>query len=417
MKQRTATAIAAALFVATLLASGASFVMVWLSRAEPVADVIGFRGFDAIVAIVFACVGAVVVSRRPSHPVGWLLFGFGGGNAPVSLLQQYAFFALLGRGDPLQGGAVAAWAQEWISVSQGALFVLLLLLFPTGRLLAPRWRAVAWLAIVGSLLETMGAALKSGPIATFRTLDNPYGITGAPGGLVAIGDAVGNVLFLTTILAAVVSVILRYRRAESIERQQLKWIAASAVLVALGLIGFALTGQEGGGSAYARPAQIFLILGIIAIPISAGIAILRHRLFDIDRIVSRTLAYAVVTAVLGGTFALVALVPTAILGTGRRPDWIVALATLSVAALFRPVRRRVQRAIDVRFNRARYDAEHAVEAFAARLREQIDIDALGAELTDVVARTMQPVHVSLWVGDVMKAPEQHAQRNEVSDGR
>jgi hypothetical protein len=120
-------------------------------------------------------------------------------------------------------------------------------------------------------------------------------------------------------------------------------------------------------------------------------------LFDIDRIISRTLSYAAVTAILGGTFALVALVPTAIVGTGKRPDWVVAAATLVVAALFRPVRRRVQDAVDHRFNRKRYDAEHTVEAFASRLREQIDIDALGAELTDVVQRTMQPSGVSLWI--------------------
>lgn len=398
MNERRATRIAASLFIATLVMSAGSFVLVWLSRSAPVHDVIGFRGFDALVAVVFAGVGAIVVARRPSHPIGWLLFAFGATNAPISLTQQYAFFSLVGRADPLPGGAVAAWAQEWVSVSQGALFVLLLLLFPSGHLPSRRWRPVAVLAIAGSALESVGGAFRSGPIPTFRQLDNPFALAGAPGRLVSIGDTVGNVLFLTTVLAAAVSVVLRFRRAEQIERQQLKWVAAASALVAVGLVGFIVTGQEAGSSAAARPIQIFFILAIIGVPIAAGIAILRYRLYDIDRLISRTATYAIVTALLIGAYiGLVVLLQRAVSPLTGSSDLAVAASTLIVAAAFVPVRRRVQTAIDRRFNRARYDAARTIAAFTARLRDEVDLDALGSELLGVVDSTLHPQHASLWV--------------------
>lgn len=397
MKERTAAGIAWSLWVFTIVLSIASWVFIWLSRAAQVPDVIGFRGFDAVLAVAFSTVGAIVAARRPSNAVGWLLLAFGAANAPVSLLQQYAFFAVVGRDDALIGGIEAAWAQEVLAAAQGAIFVLLLLLFPTGRLVSPRWRPVAAAAVAASPLETAGAAFVPGPIVSFTILNNPFGLSGLPARIVAVGDAIGNVLFVATLLAAVTSTVVRYRRAEPTERQQLKWIAAAGVLVAIGLVAFVLTGQEAGRSSLARPVQIFLILAVVTVPMAAGIAVLRYRLYGIDRIITRTLSYAIITTVLGGVFTLVALMPTLVAGSGDSPDWLIAVATLLVFAFFRPLRRRVQRVVDRRFNRARYDAAQTIEAFSARLREQTDLDSLRTELTAVVGQTMQPTHVSLWL--------------------
>jgi hypothetical protein len=397
MNPRAASRVAWSLCAFTLAVGAASLIIVHLSRTAPVRGVIGFRGFDGVLAIAFASVGAVVAARRPSNPVGWLLLAFGVFNAPVSLLQQYAYFALIGRADPLPGGAVAAWLQEVIGVGLGALFVMLLLLFPTGRLVSSRWRVVAWGAIAGSIFESLAGALRPGTIATFRSLDNPFAVRGRWEPVLAALDLVGNGLFTITVLASAASVIVRYRRAEHLERQQLKWIAAATGAVGIGLLGFTLTGQEAGSSVVARSAQIFVILALIGVPVAAGVAILRYNLYDIDRIISRTLAYAIVTAVLAGTFALLVLLPPVLLGGDSAPDYVIAVATLVVAALFRPVRRRVQDAVDHRFNRRRYDAERTIDAFTARLREQVDIDSLEAELRGVVGTTMQPSHVSLWL--------------------
>jgi hypothetical protein len=199
-------------------------------------------------------------------------------------------------------------------------------------------------------------------------------------------------------LGTIASVILRFRRARGDERQQIKWFTFAIAILALSVILFPLLETLGIFVVGGEPVGFIVpFLGLLTVPLSIGVAILRYRLYDIERIISRTFSYAIVTAILGATFALLVLLPPVLVGGDSVPDYVIAVATLVVAALFRPVRRRVQDAVDHRFNRKRYDAEHTIEAFTARLREQVDIDALGAELEDVVGRTMQPSHVSLWV--------------------
>jgi hypothetical protein len=291
------------------------------------------------------------------------------------------------------------WAQwlgsfSWL-VSMAALVLFSLLLFPDGKPASPRWRPVVWAAAVGLFLFAASTAFMPGPIENHKgNPPNPVGITGAKAAFNLFG-LVGGVLLLAAIIGAVISLFFRYRRASGNERHQLKWLAWSGTLM-VGLVAL-----QGPASALVGEwvSNYFLFpLALICLPLSTAVAILRYRLYDIDRIISRTFSYAIVTVVLGGLFALVALViPTMFLTTRRTPDWIIALATLMVAAMARPVRRRVQTIVDRRFNRSRFDAERTIEAFTTRLREEIDIDALGAELQDLVGRTMQPVHVSLWL--------------------
>jgi hypothetical protein len=227
------------------------------------------------------------------------------------------------------------------------------------------------------------------PLDDYPELVNPLA---APEPFVGIFDVLAGALsfFPLVIGLSVASLIIRARRADPIEREQIKWIAyVGAVLV----VGTALTLFTPLVDLW--PFLIFLPLS--AIPIASAIAIYRYRLFDIDRLISRTVSYALITVILGALFVLVALVPTILVGGDDSPDWLIAIGTLVIVAFFRPVRRRVQGAVDRRFNRARYNATQTIESFSARLRDEVDLDALGAELRSVVSRTMQPAHVSLWV--------------------
>jgi hypothetical protein len=193
-----------------------------------------------------------------------------------------------------------------------------------------------------------------------------------------------------------ISLVFRFRRAGGTERQQIKWLALSGSFVA---VSFVLAPIYLWRSTIPFLWPVVFSIDILSIPLACGFAILRYRLYDIDRIISRTASYAVVSAILAGTFALAVLLPTTIVGSaaGGTPSWTIAVATLVVAVLFQPLRRRVQTTVDRRFNRARYDATRTIDAFSVRLRDEIDIDALGSELQDVVRRTMQPTHVRLWL--------------------
>jgi MFS family permease len=352
------------------------------------------------IAVVFtsAC-GALIASRRSDNATGWILLAIAFSIASGLLATQWANRALVDHPGSIPGGSAAAWFQSWLWTPLSGLFALLVLLFPTGHVLSRRWRLIGWVIGASAVLVCISVAFDPGPFQTFPKVQNPLGVEVFSRAPDLFGALAG--VWITTIPAAMLSLFLRFRRATSAERQQIKWFffatTAAIVLILLNPLTFALNGGRdpvvfGVSTGFAFPIIAFALL-----PASIALAILRHRLYDIDRIISRTLSYAVITALLGGTFALVVLVPAAAFGTGRRPDWLVAVATLSVAALFRPVRRRVQRVVDQRFNRARYDAEHTIALFTTRLRAQIDIDALGMELCAVVNTTVQPSRVSLWL--------------------
>ena len=342
----------------------------------------------------FMVVGAVIVAHRPGNALGWIFSAIGLLSSAGVLAMEYAEYAYLTRPGSLPGAALAAWFSRWWLPILGLIFVFTPLLFPTGRLPSPHWRPVA---VTGALAITAVAVLGAvQPTLKLQNeevyLPNPVGLAGAPD---PEDGALGAVLLgvlAACMVASVVSVVLRFRRSSGVERQQLKWFTyAAALMLVANVVTFTFL-PEGVAS------DVLFGLSIAFVPIAAGVAILRHRLYDIDRLINRTLVYATLTAVLGTVYAGAVLVLGLFGGVGGElPSWAVAGATLAVAALFQPARRRIQAVVDRRFNRRRYDAARTVEAFSARLRDQIELDTLSAELLAGVEQTLEPTTVSLWL--------------------
>jgi hypothetical protein len=343
----------------------------------------------------FMVVGAVIVAHRPGNAVGRIFSAIGLLSSAGVLTMEYAEYAYVTNPGSLPGAALAAWFSWWWLPILGLIFVFTLLLFPTGRLPSPRWRPVA---VAGGLaiaaVTVLGAVQPTLKLQNEEVyLPNPVGLAGTPDPETgALGTVLLGVLG-ACMVASVVSVVLRFRRSRGVERQQLKWFTyAAALMLAANVVTLTVL-PEGVVS------DLLFGLSIAFVPIAAGVAILRYRLYDIDRLINRTLVYAALTAVLGAVYAGAVLVLGWLFGGvgGELPSWAVAGATLAVAALFQPARRRVQAVVDRRFNRRRYDAARTVEAFSARLRDQIDLDTLSAELLAGVEQTVEPTTVSLWL--------------------
>jgi hypothetical protein len=286
---------------------------------------------------------------------------------------------------------------NWAWVPAILMILLLPVLFPNGRPLSPGWRPLVWAIVVGALVSLVGSALFPG-IVDAPSLSNPLGLPGAAGALLEQGL---SKLFLglpVVGVAAATSLIVRFRRARGVERQQLKWLA-----YAMGVLMVAPAVQASWLGGWASAA---VNVALWAIPAAIGIAILRYRLYDIDRLINRTLVYGLLTVLLGGAYALAVLLLGQLFGGigGEPPSWAVAGATLAVAAVFQPARRRIQQAVDRRFNRRKYNAAKTVEAFSVRLRDELDLDALAVELLAVVDQTMQPTQASLWLRPAPNGP-------------
>jgi MFS family permease len=369
-----------ALFAATLLIGWLSLVFV----ERPTGDDAATAGIGGVLGlglgILFAIVGALIVTRRPRHPIGWiytatgLLIGLAGFSLAYSRLAQQLFLPFAQLADAVFG--VTFFAGFLLPITLG------LLLFPDGHLVSRGWRAAVLITGIGYVGIVGVNALAERP--EYETLHTAAGF--------------GALTLPAVILASVASLILRWRRSVGVERQQLKWVGAAALLLGLDLIAVILLASfgaipESGGVTFA-----LLAFGIALVPVAVAIAILRYRLYDIDLIIRRTLVYAALSAVLlaayvGGVAVFESLLAPFTAGNGIA----VAISTLAVVALFQPVRRRIQSAVDHRFYRAKYDAERTLDAFAARLRDQVDLDALERELLDAVGRTVQPVTAGLWL--------------------
>jgi hypothetical protein len=406
MSLRAAAWIAWTVCALSLALTALSLLLLGLSFSHPGVPVYPFWPVNTLVALGNAIVGTVVASRRPEHPIGWFMCAAGLVWAVLHFSGEYAIYALLTQPGSLPAGKAVAWFFTWLWAPALGLIVFFGLLFPTGRLPSWRWRPFAWL----SLLITLGVIVLSvfapGPILGLGSIRNPFGIEGWPN----IYEPLQSVMLVLVFIGSA-SMLGRLRWASGVERQQIKWPAYTVVMAASGSF-LTYTISEVVDARWLKLAGfVIFIVALVGLPTSVGIAIVRYRLYDIDRIINRTLVYGALTATLvalyfGGTVLLQWLF---VLLTGEKSTLAVVASTLLIAALFNPLRRRVQAFVDRRFYRRKYDAAKTLEAFSAKLREETDLDALSDDLVGVVEETMQPTHVSLWL-----RPEPPPRRSEGS---
>jgi hypothetical protein len=383
---RRAPYVVAALSVAMVVA-GLLIPTTAYSERE-IAVLFGLWGFS------YAVVGSLVAASRPGNAIGWIMLGVGVLMSGGILLGQYAGYALLGD-ESLPLGREAAWATTWLYDPALCGIILLFLLFPQGRAdgAVRAWTARA--CIAAGLLVTLAQAVEPEAMDGFGNLMNPYALESLAGPVKVVGNGAAVVL-AATFVVALVSIVLRAGRSRGHERQQLQWITYAMVVLALALsVNILPLGLDN-----SWVGLFAVVLGLLGLPVSMAVAILRHRLYDIDVVINRTLVYGALTAVLVATYLLLVLGLRALLApvTGES-DLAVAASTLAVAALFRPLRNRIQTLVDQRFYRRRYDATLTLEAFAGRMRRQLDLEAVGADLRDTVHGTVQPLSVSLWLRD------------------
>ena len=390
MRARTAGRLASATWAGSLALVLLSLLLLALNRGLAW-ELVALNGFSAVT---FATVGALVAARRPNNRIGWLFCWIGAVSAVLVLAPQYATYALHTQPGALPGGLVAYWLLNWLwRLTLGPATMLLPLWFPDGRLLSRRWRPVAWLAVwamaAGALLSALRPRTYLAPWAA-QPLGNPFAIEALGGPAEALNRLVAAG-WAAAAAAAVAALLVRLRSAVGVERQQLKWFAYAVALVPLGVAAAAATRPVG---------LVVLVATMLGVPVCAGIAILRYRLYDIDLVINRTLVYGALTATLAAVyFGSVVLLQRAVgwlTGQQESPAAIVA-STLAIAALFNPLRRRIQAFVDRRFYRRKYDAAKTLETFALTLRDETDLERISADLLAVVQETMQPAHVSLWL--------------------
>ncbi len=382
----------AALAGLAMIAGGIALIALSFLAHQP-----GYPVQPIVIAVPTAAVGVLVARHQPRNPNGWLLLAIA---AAVLVSTGAGAYSLLvyrqGRHLPF-GQAGLILYQLWSPAL--ALYLLIILLFPDGHLPSPRWRWAVWaycLLCAGYLALLIGMAADA--IADHQVRVDGYGgltVVDFPAGRFAVAQDVILVLTLLLGLSFVVRQLLNWRRASGLRRQQLKWLASGAV-VSVTCAALSVPGATQSSGVWAWLNDV-LSVGLVALPASIGVGILKYRLYEIDRLISRTLAYAIVTGLLiGGYAALVAMAHTVV---SYRSPLAVAVATLAAVAVFNPLRRRVQHAVDRWFNRAHYDAEAMISAFATRMQGAADLDGIRADLLAVTCQALEPAHVSLWVSD------------------
>lgn len=362
-----------------------------VDTSTPDNPAVGFVLFTAV-AVLFGGVGAIVITKRPGNAVGWILWSVGALVGLNLAGTAYAAWSLDAYGGTLPGSVLAGWVSQWTFSPPLVLGLYLLpLLFPDGHLPSPRWRWALASAIVTIVLSGLSDMLQPGPLGN-STVPNPTGWTGDPR-VLSLLTGFSQVSPLLALPIVVAAAVVRYRRGTTIERQQLKWFGATA--------GFSIVSLS---VAATMPNPIGIIAWVLAIaslgfvPVAIGMAILRYRLFEIDRIVSRTISWAMTTGLIGALFAGLIVTLQALLAPLTSGNGLaVAASTLVAAAGFQPARRRVQAAVDHRFNRRRYDAERIIDAYAARLRGVTDLGEVGRGAIDAVGRSLGPSGAAIWI--------------------
>jgi hypothetical protein len=374
-----------------------SLLLLVLNSAHPNVNTFDYWVESVLISVSCSTVGALIASRRPENPIGWIFCALGLAAGIRHFCAEYAIYALLAEPGSLPLGGVLAWITSWIRVPYFSLFVYLALLFPNGRLPSSRWRWVAWFTAFVVVVGTISVAFSRSATRGLGPIDNPFGI----GGVAGVVTLTELLIFALGIVAGV-SLFVRLRHATSwVERQQIKWFAFAITVTASGAILTYSIGEAAGVGWLRRVGFVFVMVGLVGITTSVGIAISRYRLYEIDQIINRTLVYGSLTASLGmvyfGGVATSEVIFRALTGQEQQPQLAIVVSTLVIAALFNPLRRRIQGFIDRRFYRRKYDARKTLEALSAQLRHETDLAALSDDLVGVVRETMQPAHVSLWL--------------------
>jgi len=389
MKARTASLLAWALCMLCVLVV-AAWVVLLMVHGPSIADHggVGLSHQGALIALTFPAVGALIASYRHDNAIGWIFIAIGVSAAGWALNELYG---ATGQADPGWNGYIQSWV--WVPAWFG-MITFLPLLFPDGRLPSPRWRPIAWLSGLGLALTVVSAMVHPYPDVDNSAYRNILVYLPGTSGWIDLTLITGFALSFLSTIAAVVALVKRFRWSWGEQRQQIKWFAYAGVATLVLGVGRSVLATN-------WVLQAVGIVSIPLIPVATGVAIFKHRLYDIDRIINRTLVYGSLTVVLtlvyiGGVVGVGGLVREVTSGS-RSNNLVVAASTLAVAALFRPARDRVQGFIDRRFYRSRYDAALTLADFSARLRDQIDLETLTSELLVVVGQTMRPAHASLWL--------------------
>ncbi len=394
MSARTAARLAWSLWAISLALTALSLLLLALNLSHPNTHIFDWWLGNTTV-VIDVTVGAIVASRRPENPVGWLLCLSGVAVSTSHFASQYAIYALLAQPDSLPAGEALAWIAAWLLPIMIGLQVFYLLLFPTGRLPDGRWRWLAWLTVAFVLVGVLSSAFASGAyLGSLGPIRNPLGVEGFSTVYETVLYTMSPLLFV----AAALSLFVRLRRATGVERQQMKWFAYGTAAFAVGIILIVIPLAMGTPPWFEWTGQAIFTAAGAAVPISIGIAILRYRLYDIDRLINRTLVYGALTTSLALVYigTVVGLQYAFRILTGGGLQLAIVASTLVIAALFSPLRHRIQDFIDRRFYRSKYDAVKTIETFGARLRDETDLEALSEDLVSVVRETMQPAHASLW---------------------
>jgi hypothetical protein len=392
---RAASRLAWLLWALSVALTTLSLVLLVLIRSHPGTHVFDWWLGNSTI-VIDVTVGAIVASRRPENPVGWLLCLSGIAVSTSSFTSEYAIYALLAEPNSLPAGEAMAWIAAWMLPIMSGLQVAYLMLFPTGRLPSRRWRWLAWLTVAYILVGVITAAFSPGAyLGALGPIRNPLGIEGFTQFYKAVVYTMSPVLFA----AAAISLFIRLRRAVGVERQQLKWLAYAAGVFAVAIVLIIISIAIDTPRWYEWVANAIFIALTPGVPVSIGIAILRYRLYDIDLLINRTLVYGLLTATLVALYFVgIVVLQSVFVGlTGEQSTLAIVASTLLIAALFNPLRRRIQSFIDRRFYRSKYDAVKTLEAFSAKLRNDTDLATLSNDLMGVVRETMQPAHVSLWL--------------------